>query len=86
LINSAVVAAKGDLSKMTVMRKAMEKADFPSVRGKFTYGNNHIPIQDFYLREVVADADGKWTTKIAQKVYENHQDVYHNECKMKKTW
>jgi len=86
LINSAVVAAKGDLSKMDVMRKAMEKADFPSVRGKFTFGNNHIPIQDFYLREVVADADGKWTTRIAQKIYEKHQDTFHSQCKMKKTW
>jgi len=86
LINSAVVAAKGDLKKMTVMRKAMEKANFPSVRGKFTYNNNHFPIQNFYLREVVKDADGNWTTKIVQTVYENHQDPFHSKCKMKKTW
>ena len=34
------------------MRAAMEKADFPSVRGSFAYGKNHFPIQNFYLREV----------------------------------
>jgi len=86
LINSAVVAAGGDLSKMDTMRDAMRKADFPSVRGKFTYNNNHFPIQNFYLREVVADAAGNWTTKIVQTVYENHQDPFHDKCKMKKTW
>jgi len=68
------------------MRAKMRQADFPSVRGKFTYGNNHFPIQDFYLRQVVADSSGNWTTKIVQKVYENHQDVYASKCKMKKTW
>ena len=53
LINSAVVAVKGDTSKKEEMRKAMEKADFKSVRGAFKFGNNHIPIQNFYLQDVV---------------------------------
>ena len=86
LIDSAVRAAAGDLKKMKAMRAAFRKADYGSVRGKYVYGNNHFPIQDFYLRKVVADKDGKWTTKIEQKVYSNHQDVYAGKCKMKKTW
>ena len=86
LIDSAVRAVGGDLKKMKAMRAAFRKADYGSVRGKYVYGNNHFPIQDFYLRKVVADADGKWTTKIEQKVYSNHQDVYAKKCKMKKTW
>ena len=72
----------GYLKNMDVMRAAMEKADFPSVRGKFTYGKNHFPIQNFYEREVVVDADGKWTTKVASTVCENHQDSFVGECKM----
>jgi len=80
LIKSAVEAVDGDLSDMDGMRAAMEKADFPSVRGPYTYGNNHFPIQNFYLREAVKDADGQWTTKIISTVYENHQDVYAKEC------
>lgn len=82
LIKSAVEAVNGDLSNKDGMRAAMEKADFPSTRGKFSYGNNHFPIQNFYLREVVADADGVWTTKIVSTVMENHQDPYAAECKM----
>jgi len=82
LIKSAVDAVKGDTSNQDGMREAMKKAEFPSVRGKFTYGNNHFPVQNFYLREVVKDAHGTWTTKLAKTVFENHQDVYAAECKM----
>ena len=82
LIKSAVEAVNGNLDDMDGMRAAMEKADFPSVRGKFTYGNNHMPIQNFYLREVVEDADGVWTTKTVSTVYENHQDTYAKDCNM----
>ncbi len=81
-IKSAVEAVNGDTSNMDGMRAAMAKADFPSVRGKFSYGNNHMPIQNFYLREVAADADGVWTTKIVSTVYENHQDPYAVKCKL----
>lgn len=82
LIDSAVRAVNGDLKNIDGMRAAMAKADFPSVRGKFTYGNNHMPVQNFYLREAVVDADGKWTTKVVDTVLENHQDPYAGECKM----
>jgi branched-chain amino acid transport system substrate-binding protein len=41
-----------------------------------------MPIQNFYLREVVEDSEGRWTTKIVKTVYENHQDPYASQCKM----
>src|SRR5215212_1927584 len=49
LIDSAVRAVKGDLKDTRGMVKAMEKADFKSLRGPFTYNVNHHPIQNFYL-------------------------------------
>lgn len=82
LIKSAVDAVNGDLDDKDGMRAAMEKADFDSIRGPFTYGNNHMPIQNFYARTVIEDADGNWTTRIDSTVYENHQDVYAGECKL----
>ena len=82
LIKSAVEAVNGDLKNMDGMRAAMKKADYPSVRGKYSYGNNHMPVQNFYLREVVKDGDGNWTTKVVKTVFENHQDPYAKECKM----
>ena len=82
LIKSAVEAVKGDLSNKDGMRAAMEKANFPSVRGKFSYGNNHFPIQNFYSREVVEDSDGVWTTSVREVVLKNHQDTYAKDCSM----
>ena len=34
------------------------------------------------LRLLVADAEGRWTTKIVKTVYENHVDPYAKDCKM----
>ena len=82
LIDSALRATGGDLSDADALRAAMTKADFASVRGKYSYGKNHLPVQNFYLREVVADADGNWTTETVATVYENHQDPYAGACEL----
>ena len=82
LIKSAVEAVSGDLTNMDGMRAAMVAATFPSVRGEFTYGNNHFPIQSFYSREVVEDTDGVWTTAIRKVILKDHQDPYAKDCKM----
>jgi len=82
LINSALKATGGKLDNQDALRAAMEKANYDSIRGKYSYGKNHMPIQNFYLREVVADADGKWTTKVVKTVFRNHQDSYAEQCKL----
>ena len=82
LINSAVVAAKGDLTKKDVMRAEMRKANYQSVRGPYKYGNNHFPIQNFYLQDVVKDADGKLTLKPVPTIITDRQDEHANKCKM----
>ncbi len=82
LINSALKATGGRLDNQDALRAAMEKADYDSIRGSYAYGKNHMPIQNFYLREVVTDADGKWTTKIVKTVFKNHQDSYVDQCKL----
>ena len=82
LIKSAVDATGGNLKDKDALRAALKSADFDSVRGRYTYGNNHMPIQNFYLREVVEDSEGRWTTKIVKTVYKNHQDPYASQCKM----
>jgi branched-chain amino acid transport system substrate-binding protein len=82
LINSAVTAVKGDLSQKDAMRKEMEKADFKSVRGHFTYGNNHMPIENFYLQDVVKQGDD-YVLKTVATIVENDQDRFHDKCPMK---
>ncbi len=82
LINSAVVAVKGDTSKKEEMRKEMEKANFKSVRGNFKYGPNHMPIQNFYLQDVVKQGDD-FVLKTVATIVENSQDRFHDKCPMK---
>jgi branched-chain amino acid transport system substrate-binding protein len=83
LINSAVVAAGGDTSKKDVMKAEMEKADFKSLRGPFKYGNNHIPIQNFYLQDVVKGTDGQLSLKTVATIVKDSQDSFHDKCPMK---
>jgi branched-chain amino acid transport system substrate-binding protein len=83
LIDSAVTAVKGDLSNKEGMRKEMEKANFNSVRGNFKFGNNHIPIQDFYLQDAAKNPDGSYSLHTVATIVKNDQDRFHDQCPMK---
>jgi branched-chain amino acid transport system substrate-binding protein len=82
LIDSAVKAVGGDLTKKDAMREAMRKANYASVRGPYKYGNNHFPIQNFYLQEAVKDG-GNFTLKTVALALKEHQDRYAGKCNMK---
>lgn len=83
LINSAVKAVGGDLTKKDGLRTALKAADFASLRGKFKFNTNGYPIQDFYLVKVAKRADGKFETQIAEKVFSDYGDPYAAECPLK---
>ncbi len=82
-VNSAVVAVNGDLSKRDAMRAEMRKAHYASVRGPYKYGNNQFPIQNFYLQDVVKDAEGNFTLKTVTMIVKDSQDQFHDKCPMK---
>ena len=81
LINSAVEQVK-DLSDKAAVEKALAKADFHSVRGDFKFGNNHFPIQNFYLQNVVKAPDGSLHLKTEATIVKNDQDRFHDQCHM----
>lgn len=83
LIGSALKAVNGDVNKADEFRAALEKADFPTVRGNFSFGKNHHPVQDIYVREVIKDEQGNYTNRLLKKVFTNHSDAYGRECSMK---
>jgi branched-chain amino acid transport system substrate-binding protein len=83
LVASAVTAVSGDLAKKDAMRDAMAKAAFASVRGAFRFGNNHFPIQSFYLQEVVKAANGELALKTTATIVTDDQDKFHDRCPMK---
>ena len=81
LIDSGLKAVNGDMTKKDDLRKALEKADFKSVRGNFKFGPNHIPIQSFYLQDVVKQGDD-YVLKTVATIVENDQDKHWQKCKM----
>ena len=83
LIDAAVRAVHGNLNDKAGMIKAMEKADFPSVRGKYSYNTNHFPIENYYLLQAVREPSGGVQMQIQKVVLENWKDHYYKECHMK---
>ncbi len=82
LINSGVVAVKGNMKDKDGLRAELKKANYGSVRGDYTYGNNNFPIQNFYQREVVEGSDGKWVQNVKTTVFKNLVDPFAAECKL----
>jgi branched-chain amino acid transport system substrate-binding protein len=82
LIASGVAATKGNMTDKVALQKALEKADFKSVRGGFKFGNNHVPIQNFYLQDVVKQGD-EFVLKTVSTIVKDSQDSFHDKCSMK---
>ena len=78
-----MVATKGKLADKAAVQKALEKANFKSVRGGFKFGNNHFPIENFYLQDVVKDAEGDFVLKTVATIVKDNQDNFHDKCPMK---
>ena len=82
LMNAAVRDVKGKLDDKTAVRRALEAKRFKSVRGEFTFNTNHNPIQNYYLRVIGKDAQGRITNKTMGTIFTNHPDAYVAQCKM----
>ncbi len=82
LIDAAVRDAKGKLDDKDAVRKALKAAKFDSVRGAFKFNTNQFPIQDYFLRVITKDTQGRITNRTLGTVFKNHADAYAGECKM----
>lgn len=81
LIGSALKAVDGDVKgKADAFRAALRKADFKSVRGKFSFANNQHPIQTWYLLRVEPDASGKLGYKTIKAIAPDHGDPHAKDC------
>ncbi|MFV1492293.1 ABC transporter substrate-binding protein [Phaeobacter sp. JH18-32] len=72
---------KASVDDKVAFRAALKAAEFDSVRGDFKFGDNHHPIQNIYVREVIQEGD-VYTNKIIATGLENHADAYAADCKM----
>jgi branched-chain amino acid transport system substrate-binding protein len=80
LINSAVVARKGDLSDKNALREAVRAANFQSVRGGFKFNVNHMPIQNIYATRVERKEGGELYMKVLGTASEQATDAYYKDC------
>ena len=83
LFDGAIRDVKGRVEDKTAFGKAMKAAHFDSVRGPFRFNNNHMPIQDYYLRVVIRDSSGRVTNRLLNRIYANHADSFAASCAMK---
>ncbi len=81
LIASGVRGVGGNVHNTLALMKAMRKANYASVRGKYSYNVNGMPIQNYYKREVLAGPNGKPYIKTAGVVFVNAKDSYAKICK-----
>ena len=60
----------------------MQPANFASVRGKFRFGKNQHPVQDWWSLSVVPGADGKLMLKTDERILTDYTDAYVGLCKL----
>jgi branched-chain amino acid transport system substrate-binding protein len=84
LIDAAVRATGGKIADKEALRQQIKAAKFASVRGDFRFNTNNYPIQNYYLREVQKDAQGRLVNRVVgQPVLTRHGDAYVQDCPMK---
>lgn len=82
LMDTAVRSVKGKIEDKEALGKALKAANFKSVRGDFKFNNNHYPIQNYYVRVIGKDGQGRITNRTLGTVFTNHGDAYASACKM----
>jgi len=83
MIDAAVRDVKGKVEDVEAVRKALRAAKFESVRGPFRLGKNQYPVQNYYLRVVGKDAQGRLVNKTMGTIFKDRADAYVQECPMK---
>ena len=81
-IAAALKETGGRVDDTEAFRRAMLKANFEATRGKFRFGPNQHPIQDWYAIRPERGADGKLFLKTQGKVLSDRGDAYAEQCKI----
>jgi branched-chain amino acid transport system substrate-binding protein len=80
-LDAAIRAVDGNLTDRAAFARAVKNARFESVRGKFAFNSNNMPVQDFHSFEVVRDGDGG-AFRMIETTLPQHVDAYVGSCAM----
>jgi branched-chain amino acid transport system substrate-binding protein len=81
-IGAALRGSGGDVKDTAAFRRAMLPANFQSLRGKFKFGANQHPVQDWFGLRVEKAGDGKLALVTKGRVLADHADAYAAQCKI----
>jgi branched-chain amino acid transport system substrate-binding protein len=82
LIAAALKKVNGDVANRKAFSAALATAEFSSVRGRFKFNTNHMPIQNFYAGPIVADGEGKSKIGPLELILKDHKDNFASTCQM----
>jgi len=80
LLDSAIAKVAGDVTDKKSFGAALTEAKFKSVRGPFRFNNNHFPIENFYLLEVVRNKQGQISLANKGIIFRDHEDAFASSC------
>ena len=85
IIDQAVRDAKGNVEDEKTFRAALMKAPehAKTPRGQFKEAANGTPIQDYYVRELVKDKNGRIVNRKISTILKQHRDFWLKDCGMK---
>lgn len=81
-IGAALRITGGSTDDTEAFRAAMLQADFPSVRGPFSFGRNQHPVQNWYSMRVEADAEGNPRLVTTGIIINEEGDFYADRCNL----
>ncbi|WP_338665457.1 ABC transporter substrate-binding protein [Pararoseomonas sp. SCSIO 73927] len=79
-IGAALKGTGGKVDDTETFYRAMKPASFESTRGKFSFGANNHPVQDWWAIRV-ENVAGKPALVTKDRVLTDHGDVYAAQCK-----
>jgi len=79
-IGAALRQTRGDVAP-AAFRTAMLRADFQSTRGRFRFGPNQHPVQDWFALKVERTG-GALGLVTKGRILENHGDAYAAQCRI----
>lgn len=82
LLIASALKQTGGVDDLDALREALRKADFHSVRGKFKFGPNQHPIQNWYMVDIEMGEFGYPMTVTKDLLIEDYGDSYSALCKM----